>query len=304
MDLESTVSTIASNISDNLQHVIRGASDYIPDEISDMIRHAYIYFPKNIDLVDAFQFILYFAASTLILGIISRVVLGKRSSLNHSLSTVMAIGSVYAATVVIYTFRLWELQNFLTPLPFVSFSSDYLILYPIADMELGPMCQQLLSMIILAFLVTIIDSLIPRPENPLGWYLLRFIGVLLSMGLHYFVTRLIHIYLPDILVNYASVILLFLLVFMLFSGILSLILGLVIAVANPFLGAMYTFFFSSIVGKQLSKAIFSSCILCGIFYLLDILGYTVICISSTALLAFIPLVVVLLILWYLIGHVL
>ena len=43
-------------------------------------------------------------------------------------------------------------------------------------------------------------------------------------------------------------------------------------------------------------------ILCCIVYLLGYFGYTVICISASALAAYIPLLIVLLLLWYLIGH--
>ena len=59
-----------------------------------------------------------------------------------------------------------------------------------------------------------------------------------------------------------------------------------------------------LVGKQLSKAVFTSTILCAVVYLLGYVGYTVICITAAALLAYIPLVIVLLILWYLIGRLL
>ena len=71
------------------------------------------------------------------------------------------------------------------------------------------------------------------------------------------------------------------------SGILTLILGLVISVSNPFLGAMYTFFFSNVIGKQISKAIFSSAVLCFILYLMEQFGLVVIIITPAALLTYI-----------------
>ena len=46
-------------------------------------------------------------------------------------------------------------------------------------------------------------------------------------------------------------ILIILLAMCLLSGIINLLLGMVISVANPFLGAMYTFFFSNIIGKHI-----------------------------------------------------
>jgi hypothetical protein len=67
---------------------------------------------------------------------------------------------------------------------------------------------------------------------------------------------------------------------------------------------MYTFFFSNIVGKQVSKSVFTTVILCLVFFLMGYFGYTIITITAAALLTYIPLALVLLLLWYLIGHVL
>ena len=67
---------------------------------------------------------------------------------------------------------------------------------------------------------------------------------------------------------------------------------------------LYTFFFSSVIGKQLSKAVFTTAIISAVVLLLGEFGYTVICVSSAALAGYIPLAVVLLLLWFLIGHLL
>lgn len=304
MDLDSTIATTASAITQSVGHVIQGASDYIPEEICKIIRHAYIYFPTEIDMSDAAHFVLYFTAASLILGILGRVALGKRSSLNHSLSSALAIAFVYVMTIAVYTFKPLNIENYLSPLPFVTFSGDYLILYPIGDLEINSMCQNILSLLILSFLVNLIDTLVSHGESPIGWCLLRLLCVGLSIGAHYLVTQLIHTYLPDVIVRYSATIVMVVLVFALFSGVISLIVGMVISVGNPFLAAMYSFFFSNLIGKQVSKAVFSSFILCGIFYLLDIFGYTIICINSASLAAFLPFLGILAVLWYLIGRVL
>ena len=247
---------------------------------------------------------LYFTAASLILGVLGRVVLGKRSSLNHAVSSVMGILFIYALTIMVYTFNPWNLEILLSPLPFVTFAGDYLIVLPISDSQFPALCTQILSLVILAFLVNLLDSIMPKGKNAVSWYLLRFITLALCMMLHLIVRWAFETYLPEILVKYAPTVLLGILVFMLLSGILSLILGLVVAITNPFLGAMYTFFFSSIIGKQVSKAVFSSIILCGVFWLMDYFGYTVISITAAALLTYIPLALALLVLWYLLGHVL
>ena len=296
--------TLPTVFSDNLEQTITGISQMIPESLNQVLRHASAYIPTELDLIKSAEFRLYFAAASLILGVLSRVVLGKRSSLNHSLSSVMGILLIYAVTVVVYTFKPWNLEELLSPLPFVTFSGHYLIVFPIADAQFPALCSQVLSMVILAFLVNLLDTIFPQGNTPIGWYLLRFFCAIAAMLVHLLVQWAVRTYLPELLVEYAPMVLLILLAIMLLSGLASLIIGMVIAVGNPFLGAMYTFFFSNVIGKQVSKAIFTTAILCVIVYLLEFFGYTVIVISTAALSTYIPFVVLLLLLWYLIGHVL
>ncbi len=302
MDFETTLSTIAQYIPEDLDQVIDQAVSYIPPEWYGTIKHASAYLPTELDFVSAAQFMLYFSAASLIFGVLGRVVLGRRSSLNHSLSSVMAILFVYAVTAVIYTFKPWNLSQFLSPLPFVSFSGDYLIIFPIADAQFPALCTELLSLIILAFLVNLLDTFIPRGNSIIGWFFLRLIAVGFSMVLHLIVNWAFHTFLPGVLVTYAPSILLCVLVFMMLSGLINLIFSLLIIMTNPFLGAMYSFFFSNIIGKQVTKAVFTSAIICVVVYLLEFFGYTIISVTSAALLAYIPLALLLLILWYVIGH--
>ena len=304
MDLETTLSTIAATIPHEVQQVISHASSYIPDDLRDTIRHTASYLPSEIDFMTVAQFLLYFAAASLVLGGISRVVLGKRSSLSHALSSVMAVLFIYTVTVVIYTFKPWNLDILLSPLPFATFSDHYLIIHPITDLTFPALCTDLLSLLILTFLINLVDTLIPQGESLVGWLLLRLITVLGCFALHLLVSWAFRTYLPDALVVYAPMVLLGILLVLLGSGVISLMLGLVIAVTSPFLGAMYTFFFSNIVGKQISKSIFTGGILCGILWLMEHFGLVVILITPAALLTYIPLALVLLVLWFLIGHLL
>ena len=304
MDLETTLSTIETTIPEHIEQVFQYASAYIPENIGMAIRHVSSYMPAELDLISAAEFMMYFTAASLILGVLGRLVLGKRSSLNHSLSSSMAILFVYAVTIVVYTFKPWNLESFLSPLPFVTFAGDYLIVLPIHDTQFPALCTEILSLVILAFLINLLDTAIPTGNSVLGWYLLRFLTIILCMALHFVSCWAFETYLPDVLVTYAPMILLALLVFMVFSGVISLVLGAILTLNSPFLGAMYTFFFSNIIGKQISKAIFSTAILCLVFFLMGYFGYTIITITSAALLAYIPLALILLLLWYLIGHVL
>lgn len=260
--------------------------------------------PAQIDFVSMLKFILLFAAGSLLLSLLGRAVFGKRSGLNHAVSSAMGILFIYVVTIVVYTFNPSDLSRFLSPLPFVQFSGEYLCILPFHGTELSVICEHVLSLLILAFLVNLLDSLFPKGKTLIGWYGLRFVTVILAIGLHYVVNILVQAFLPGVLVTYAPIILLGILVVMVLLGVASGLLGLVLVVANPILGAIYAFFFSNIIGKQISKALVTTGLICAVVYALEYFGYSVICISAAALSGYLPLLAVLLVLWYLIGHLL
>ncbi len=260
--------------------------------------------PIQIDFMAMLKFIVAFVAGALVLSLLGRATFGKRSGLNHAISSVMGILFVYVATVVVYTFNPAGLSRFLAPLPLVQFAEEYLYILSLRSAEFPAICEQFLSLIILAFLVNLLDSFIPKGKKMIGWYLLRFLSVGLSIGLHYLVTWASHKFLPGVLVAYAPIILLAILIMSLLLGVLKGLLSLVLVVINPIIGAIYAFFFSNALGKQLSKAVLTSGLICAVFYALEHWGYSVICISAAALISYLPMLLVLLLLWYLIGHLL
>jgi len=291
MDLESTLETVGAFLPESM-------------DIAGLINGASAYIPAEIDFVSTLQFMFFFFIVSLVMGTLGRVVMGKRSSLNQALSSAMGILFIYALTIVIYTFQPWNLIQMLSPLPYVTFADTFIVISPVLGTSFSLFCSQTLSLIILAFLVNLLDSFIPKGSGILSWYLLRFLTIILSMGLHLLVKWACNTFLPAVLVTYAPVILLGILVCMLLMGVLNVLLGVALTAMDPLFGGIYTFFFSNIVGKQITKAVFTSVLICGLLILLDYLGYTVIVITASALISYIPLAIVLLVLWYLIGHVL
>ena len=291
MDIESTIETMAS---------------YLPDEIdlSNVMYSARTFIPTDLDFVHIAKFLLIFAAGSLILSILGRFILGKRSSLNHSVSAVMAILFVYVLTIMVYTFKPWNLNNYLSPLPFVTFFNEYLVVMPVVGIYPTVLARELLSLIILAFLVNLLDTIVPRAKSIAAWYCLRFFTVGLAMALYLLVHWAFHTYAPAALVTYAPLILILLLVSLLLLGFLNAVLGLILTITNPFIGAVYYFFFTNVIGKQVTKAVFSSVFFCVILFLMDFYGYSYVHISISALTAYIPIGLVSLILWYLTGYLL
>lgn len=258
--------------------------------------------PAELDIIAMVKFIGLFAGSMLLLSLVGRMIFGHRSNLNHAVSSSMGIFFIYAATIVIYTFDSAGFRHFLVPLPYVRISDEKLFLFSFTEAETSAICAQILSMIILAFLTNLLDTLIPKGKRIISWFLLRIVTVVAAMLLHYLVTSLLSAFLPELLVTYAPTVLLGCLVVTLILGLLNGILSLVITVVNPILGAVYTFFFSNLVGKQVTKSILTTGILSAVVALLERYGYSVIEISPDTLGNYIPLLAVLLILWYLIGH--
>ena len=260
------------------------------------------YLPADVDFMSMLKFLAYLAAGVLLVSLTARVVIGRRSSLNHAISAAMGILCIYAVTVVIYTFNPYALAKYLTPLPFVRFNGEVLQVFSFSANDLPAICREVLSMVILAFLVNLLDTWIPKGKKVIGWYVYRFVTVALAMALHYGVTWAFNTYLPGVLVTYAPMILLGILAAMMVLSLANVILGVVLTVVNPIIGGIYAFFFSNIIGKQISKALVTTAILSAVVYALNHFGYTVISISASALTAYVPMIGVSLILWYIIGH--
>lgn len=260
--------------------------------------------PAEPDIISMMKFIGVFAFAVLFIGLLGRVVLGKRSSLNHSVSSAMGILFIYAVTIVIYTFNPYALSKYLAPLPFVTFSGDVLRVFSFSGADYSDICREVLSMIILAFLVNLLDTWIPKGKKFGSWFTYRLMTVLVAMVLHYLVKWAFNAFLPGVLVTYAPTVLLCILGAMLALGLVKVILSLVLTVINPIIGALYTFFFSNFIGKQISKAVFTTVILSAVAFALHYFGYAAISISPDVLGNYVPLLAVLTILWYLLGYVL
>ena len=238
----------------------------------------------------------------LLLALVGRFVFGKRSALSRAVSSAIGILFIYVITIVL-SGAGEDFQKFIAPLPFVSIENDSMVLFNFqADYTI--VCTQILSMIILSTLMNLVDGWLPTGKNVFVWIVFRCLAVIGGLVLHLVVTGLFTKYLPEGLVTYAPVILLAILALMLLTGALKFLVGLVLTTVNPLIAALYTFFFANIVGKQITKAILTTGILAGLILLLQELGVVAISIASAALAVYIPLILLLVLLWYIVGKLL
>ena len=241
-------------------------------------------------------------AASFLLGAIGRFAFGKRSVLNTAVSSAIGILFIYGVTVVLNSSGA-QFQDLIAPLPYVTINGDKLYLFSFKGAHYTTLCTEILNMIILSFLVNLADGWLPKGKSLLGWVFFRCMTVVLAFFLHLVVIGLFATYLPAGIVLYAPTILLALLVALLLTGALKIVVGAVLTTVNPVIGGLYTFFFATIIGKQITKAMLTTLILSAILYLLNYLGCTVISIASAALMAYVPFVIILVIVWYIVYKV-
>lgn len=236
---------------------------------------------------------------TILMSTFGRFVFGKRSVLNNAVSSAIGILFIYAVSVVLRSTGA-QLSSLIAPLPFVSISGDTMTLFSFQGAHYTVICTEVLSMIILSFLVNLADGWLPKGKSIFGWVFFRCLTVVIAYLLHLIVVGLFATYLPEGIVTYAPVVLLALLVIMLLTGALKIVVGAALTTVNPIIGGLYTFFFATIIGKQVTKAVLTTAILSGIVLALRYVGVVVISIASTALLAYIPIMLILIVLWYIV----
>lgn len=259
---------------------------------------------KNVG-VNAMQFLKFLGIlifGFLLISSLARFLLGKKNQINHAVTSAIEIFFVYVVSVVIYSLGL-QLNVFLAPLPLVAIADDYLVFFPILSAQFPVICDQVLHLLIIAFLVNLINSAIPKGQHLITWLFLRMLTVIAAIAVIYGAELLLATFVPQGLAEYAPMILLIVLIVLVLLGTLRLLVGVTMAFANPFFAALYTFFFSNFAGRALSKAILTTALLTGLVTALQSLGIFAVPIAASVLTAYIPLLLIVLGLWILIGHV-
>lgn len=260
--------------------------------------------PAQVTLASMIKFIGIAVAVLIIVCLIFRLIFGKNSPLNKAICAGIGVLCIYILTIIIYSLQIGGLERFLVPLPFVKFSGSYLYLMPLSSANYSEISGQILSMVILVLLYHVADGFIRERDDisALRWLFRRAICTIAAMAIHYLVSELTQDFLPELLRAYGPILLLVCLLSSFMLGFVSLILSLVLTVANPILCLLFTFFFRNKFGRQISKALLSASILTALVALLGHFGYDVILITPSALTSYIPLLAALMALWYIIGR--
>lgn len=257
----------------------------------------------SVSAVQYLKFLGILVFGILLISSLTRFLFGKEAQINLAVTSAMEILCVYVVNTVIYALGL-QLQQFITPLPFVTMVEDYLLIFPILSAEFTDICHHVLKLLIVAFLVNVINEFIPKGEKVLTWLLLRIITVILAVAAIYGAELALNTYLPQGFADIAPTVLLCALVALVLLGSLKVFVGAAMAFLDPIVAALYTFFFSNFIGRALAKAMVSTALLTALVVALDYLGITVVHIAAAVLTAYIPLLLIVLVLWYIVGQIL
>lgn len=255
-----------------------------------------IEFFKNLDIDYTYFGITagFLLIGSFICGSIGRFVFGKNSVLADSASSSLGILSIYLICFILFCSNVNI--SFLS-LPFLTFTQEGASVFSFSGWDYRLICGQVLNAIILAFAMNLIDRWLPKGKNLFTFLLFRALCIVGATLCYTALIFLANKYLPIDFMLYAPAVLLGILVLMLATGALKVIVGVVLSTVNPLIAALYTFFFANIIGKQITKAVFTTVLITACAYLLDYLKVAFIPFSTDALFLFAPGLLIILIIW-------
>lgn len=257
----------------------------------------------NVDWLTVLRAAAMVALVIFIIGAIFRSIFGKGSSLNRAVSATLSILLVYLASVLLFVF-LPSLRENLNQLPFLSVTTERCMIWDIQYLSEDLLYPSLLQLAMLALIVNLLETFMPEGEKFLSWYLFRTITVLASLGLYVGLCAVINSLAPQIFGSWAKVIILGFWALILLSGLLKVLLSIILTAINPIIGALYTFFFSNILGKQFSKSILTTILTVCIVAAMNHLGLTQFAFSDFSLASYGPTCVIVVVVLYLFGRLL
>lgn len=257
--------------------------------------------PENFDLAQYCMNLLIAIISVLVVGGIFRLCFGKGSVLNSAISSAIAILCLYTINVLIYS--LGDNFEFLfTPLPFISVSNDTLYIFPIFESTFAEICAEIVTMMVLTFLMNLFEGWLPQGKKVWSWFFFRFLSLSIAICVHYCLNVFLRLICQDNALTIIPLVLLGIVVVAFLLGCLKMLAGDALSMIDPFLSLFHSFFFKQDTGKHLMRAILSTILLTILVVVLNYLSYTAISITSAAVMAYLPIIFFGLVLWYVIAQ--
>ncbi len=270
-------------------------SNIVPKDFIEQVKNG------SINLKHWALFAAIFLFGILLISTLFRFLFGKKAQIQIAVSSALEIFVVYIIAIVVCTLGAsWS--GFFTSLPLVSIADQHLYFYPVLNSDFTLLCSQLLHLLTIAFVVNLVSSVISHTKHLWSRLLLRLLVVAIAIGAIYGLNILLNNFIPQDFTQHAPKVLLLVLAALILLGSMRLLVGTAIAFVSPILGVLYTFFFSNIIGRALSRAILTTALLTGLVIALNALGIYWIPISTSGLLLCLPMLLVGMLVWFLISH--
>lgn len=269
----------------------------------DAINQLFTTLQQKVDTI--LDYVLFFVIAIvgfLLISSMFRFLFGKKAQIGKAITSAMEVLCLYVICIVVYSFGVhWDV--FLNPLPFVSIENGYMHIFPIIGAGFTEICAHFTKLLLICFLVNLMNSIIPEGKKLWLWLLLRVVTVVLVVFVNYGLDLALNTWLPQGITEIAPLILLGVLLLLILLGSLKLIVGATLFVANPVIGALYTFFFSNFIGRSLARSIISAGLITALVYLLNTMQIMTIVISASSLVLLIPALLIVVLLWYIVDRI-
>lgn len=254
----------------------------------------------TIDWFAVLRTVLIFAVVVFAGGTVLRMIFGKGSNLNRAVSASVTILLIYLTSILIYLF-LPEHRAELPALPFITVNDTRFILWQLSGLSDSLLYGSVLKLAVLAFLVNLLEVPMPEGKNFFTWYLWRMATVFAALVSYSILCGFLEKLLPSLFTEWAKPIVIGFWGVILLSGVLKLLLSVILTVMNPIIGALYTFFFSNLIGRQFSKSILTTLILVALVAALSQIGFVQFAFSDFSLAVYGPACGILVLTLYLFG---
>ena len=228
----------------------------------------------------------------ILLTLAGRFLFRKNSVIMGTISAAFTVFFVYLAAILLplppppVSLPLMEIDN--TTVTVFRFTGDYLLL-----------ANHLLRFLLLAFYAALVNQFLPKGK--LLWPLFRILSIAIVFGAYLITISLLSSVLTPVIAKYSSAIILGILALLLATGSIRLLIGAAVSTVNPVIAVLFTFFFVTLLGKQILKAALVTVIFALLLLLLQSCGLTSVPIDSVSPAISIPIAAGAGFLWFLIG---
>lgn len=202
-----------------------------------------------------------------ILAGLARLVLGQASNVIPSAASCVQLVLVGLIVTGLYAaFPL--LRQMLSQLPFLNlFANGFRLISP-AQLEYNALFPALLRLFLLALVINFWEELLPKCKKFVSWLLMRLLSAVGSLCCYLLLCEGLQRYCPQLFDQWAMAIVLCIPGCLCLLGICKALLTLAAVVVHPLLGLLFSFFFSHVIGRQLTRSVITSVFFLGLVWYL------------------------------------